>query len=103
MTTDQGGNSQTVRLTFEGHPVTAPAGASVAAALVAAGIVTFGSRPMSEAPRGAFCMMGSCFDCMVEIDGVANRQACMETVRDGQAVRRMPARIASGERDDATT
>lgn len=103
MTTDQGGNSRTVQLTFEGQPVTAPAGASVAAALVAAGIVTFGPRPVSEAPRGAFCMMGACFDCMVEIDGAGNRQACMEPVRDGQVVRRMPARIAPGERDDAST
>jgi len=82
-----------VRLTFEGQPVTAPAGATVAAALLAAGIVDFGARVSSDAPRGPFCMMGACFDCMVEIDGIANRQACRVSVRDGQVVRRMGARL----------
>jgi predicted molibdopterin-dependent oxidoreductase YjgC len=33
-------------------------------------------------------MMGVCFDCLVEIDGVANRQACMIEVRDGMRVKR---------------
>jgi len=33
--------------------------------------------------------MGVCFDCLVEIDGVPNRQGCMTTVQDGMRVRRM--------------
>jgi predicted molibdopterin-dependent oxidoreductase YjgC len=32
-------------------------------------------------------MMGACFDCLVEIDGVPSRQSCMVTVRDGMRVR----------------
>jgi predicted molibdopterin-dependent oxidoreductase YjgC len=94
MTANKGESPGAVRLTFEGQPLTAPAGATVAAALLAADIVDFGSRSASGAPRGPFCMMGACFDCMVEIDGIANRQACMELVRDGQVIRRMSARFA---------
>jgi sarcosine oxidase subunit alpha len=41
---------------------------------------------VSGAPRAAFCMMGACFDCLVTIDGVGSRQACMVPVRDGMAV-----------------
>jgi predicted molibdopterin-dependent oxidoreductase YjgC len=33
-------------------------------------------------------MMGVCFDCLVEIDGVGNRQACLTLVADGMQVRR---------------
>ncbi|MCP5072892.1 MAG: (2Fe-2S)-binding protein [Rhodobacteraceae bacterium] len=91
--------NRTVRFTFEGRSIEAPEHATVAAALIAAGVTQFGSRPVSGAPRGAFCMMGSCFDCMVVIDGVANRQACMEIVRPGMAVQmmnRLPVGTAEG-------
>jgi D-hydroxyproline dehydrogenase subunit gamma len=102
MRTDDSDKSEIVQLTFEGQRVKAPVGATVGAALLAAGIVGFGVRPVSGAPRGAFCMMGTCFECMVEIDGVANRQACMELVREGQQIRRMPARFAvKGQGDGA--
>jgi predicted molibdopterin-dependent oxidoreductase YjgC len=78
----------TVRLTFEGRAVEAREGDSVAAALLAAGISSFRETPVSTAPRAPYCMMGVCFDCLVDIDGTPNRQVCMTTVRDGMAVRR---------------
>ncbi|SLN12907.1 hypothetical protein PEL8287_00466 [Roseovarius litorisediminis] len=59
-----------------------PEGANLAAALLAAGITTFRQTPVSGAPRAPFCMMGACFDCLVEIDGIT-RQACMLEVTDG--------------------
>ncbi|MFU1477288.1 (2Fe-2S)-binding protein [Roseovarius sp. C7] len=46
----------------------------------------FRRTPVSGAPRGPFCMMGACFDCLVEIDGVA-RQACMVEVCAGLDIR----------------
>jgi predicted molibdopterin-dependent oxidoreductase YjgC len=64
-----------------------PEGANLAAALLAAGVSVFRHTPVSGAPRGPFCMMGACFDCLVEIDGVA-RQACMTTVTPGLRVAR---------------
>jgi len=78
-----------VALEFEGQPVTARAGDNVAAALLAAGHLTLRTTPVSGAPRAPFCMMGVCFDCLVEIDGEANRQACMTPVAAGMKARRM--------------
>jgi len=72
---------------FEGETLTAKAGDTLAAALLASGHRTFRATPVSGAPRGPLCMMGVCFDCLVEIDGAANRQACMTEVLDGMRVR----------------
>jgi D-hydroxyproline dehydrogenase subunit gamma len=74
--------------TFEGRPVQASDEDTVASALLAAGETVFRSTPVSGAARGPFCLMGACFDCLVEIDGTPNRQACMQKVRDGMVVRR---------------
>jgi predicted molibdopterin-dependent oxidoreductase YjgC len=76
-----------VAIDVDGASVTARDGDSVAAALLNAGIVPFRTTPVSGAPRSPLCMMGICFDCLVEIDGVPNRQACTVTVRDGMHVR----------------
>ena len=43
---------------------------------------------VSGSPRAPYCMMGVCFDCLMEIDGVGNRQACLTPVADGMQVRR---------------
>lgn len=77
-----------VAFTFEGQPLTAAKGDTVASALLAAGETVFRSTPVSGADRGPFCMMGVCFDCLVEIDGTPNRQACMTPVSEGMNVRR---------------
>ncbi len=77
-----------LRLHFEGRTILAREGDSVAAALLAAGIRVFRETPISGSPRGPYCMMGVCFECLVEIDGVDNRQACMTAALDGMAIRR---------------
>ena len=75
-----------VRLTLDGEPITARAGDNVAAALLAAGIKSCRTTPVSGAPRAPYCMMGVCFDCLVTVNGVGNRQACMVRVAEGMAV-----------------
>ncbi|MDX2315947.1 MAG: (2Fe-2S)-binding protein [Gammaproteobacteria bacterium] len=80
--------SKQLRVTFEGEELLAHPNDTVAAALLATGQWQFRTTPVSEAPRGPFCMMGVCFECLVEIDGVANRQACMTEVRDGMRINR---------------
>jgi predicted molibdopterin-dependent oxidoreductase YjgC len=77
-----------LRFTFDGAEVRARAGDSVAAALLAAGHVAFRDTAVSGSARGPFCMMGACFDCLVEIDGVPARQACMVPVAEGMRVAR---------------
>jgi predicted molibdopterin-dependent oxidoreductase YjgC len=77
-----------ITLLFEGREVAARAGDSVAAALLAAGLRSFRTTPVSGAPSAPWCMMGVCFECLVEIDGIASRQACMTPAADGMRVRR---------------
>jgi D-hydroxyproline dehydrogenase subunit gamma len=78
--------ASSVTLTVDGQPVAARAGDSVAAALLAAGIGHCRTTPVTNAPRAPYCLMGVCFDCLVTIDGVGNRQGCLVPVRDGMKV-----------------
>ncbi len=72
-----------IAIEIDGKPAAAAPGDSVAAAMFAAGISTFRRAPVDGGPRGPWCAMGVCFECLVEIDGEPNRQACMTPVRDG--------------------
>ena len=75
-----------VTLFIEGKAITARASDSVAAAMLAADLEHCRTTPVSESPRAPYCMMGVCFDCLVTIDGVGNRQACLERVSEGMRV-----------------
>jgi predicted molibdopterin-dependent oxidoreductase YjgC len=79
--------TRTVSLTFNDQPLNVPAGISVAAALLMSGISRFRATPVSESPRAPYCMMGVCFECLVEIDGVPNRQSCLIEAVDGMRIR----------------
>jgi len=67
---------------WDGRALPARAGEPLAAALIAAGVQRFRATSLSGAPRGAFCMMGACFDCVVLVGGEAV-QACMIRVTPG--------------------
>lgn len=77
-----------IRFSYDGREIVARPGDSVAVALLAAGETSLRETPVSGAPRAPYCMMGVCFDCLVEIDGVGNRQACLTQVAEGMQVRR---------------
>ena len=81
-------NSRWVEIHIDGQSVRAIEGESVAAALLAAGLRSCRTTPISGAPRAPYCMMGVCYECLVEIDGVPNRQSCQIPVREGMQVRR---------------
>ena len=80
--------AEEIRFSFDGREFVARAGDSVAMALLAADETSLRETPVSGAPRSPYCMMGVCFDCLVEIDGIGNRQACLTLVADGMQVRR---------------
>jgi hypothetical protein len=61
--------------------------ASLAAGLLAAGITAVRLSPVGQGPRAPYCMMGVCFECLVEVDGRPNRQACLITPQAGMQVR----------------
>jgi predicted molibdopterin-dependent oxidoreductase YjgC len=81
-------NGAQLRFSYEDGTIEAVQGESVAAALLVAGVTSLRETPVSGAPRAPYCLMGVCFDCLVEIDGVANRQACLTKVTEGIVVRR---------------
>lgn len=77
-----------VSLYIDGKPHSAKRGESLAAVLMRHQPPVFRSHPVDDSPRSAFCMMGVCFECLVEIDGIRGQQACLVTVRDGMSVNR---------------
>ena len=76
-----------VALTLDGRPVTAFEGESLAAVLLAEGHVAT-RFTQGGSPRGVFCGMGVCFDCLVVVDGVPNTRACVTWAREGMRVHR---------------
>jgi predicted molibdopterin-dependent oxidoreductase YjgC len=70
----------------DGEPVSACDGQTVAAALLASGRQVF-RHTATGAPRGVFCGMGVCFDCLVTVDDQADRRACITPARPGMRVR----------------
>jgi predicted molibdopterin-dependent oxidoreductase YjgC len=76
-----------VVIVLDGRPVSVPRGASVAAAVLQQGLIARRTG-LSDAPRAPYCLMGVCFDCLMEIDGVPNRRACLVSVEEGMQVRR---------------
>ena len=63
-------------LTFDGRPISGYADETIAACLVANGIGAF-RTDRAGAPRGMYCGMGVCFECLVRVDGRENVRACM--------------------------
>ena len=81
-----GDTGTAVTLKVDGKPIRARSGDTVAAAMLAAGIDHCRTTPVTGAPRAPYCLMGVCFDCLVTIDGVGSRHACLVPVREGMAV-----------------
>ncbi|WP_137045311.1 (2Fe-2S)-binding protein [Pseudolabrys sp. FHR47] len=75
-----------VAVTIDGEPFDAREGDSVAAALLAAGRSHCRETPVSGAMRAPYCMMGVCFDCLVTVDGIGNRQGCLIRVEHGMRI-----------------
>ncbi len=80
------GGGKTVAVTVDGQAVDAFAGETVATVLLALGRLTFRHTDRLHSPRGLFCGMGVCFDCLVTIDGQPNVRACMTPVQAGMVV-----------------
>ena len=77
-----------IKIYFEGELINAHKGQTVASALLEAGVKHFQNTTSRGSQRGPFCMMGVCFDCLVEIDEQPNQQACMVNVYQEMKIRR---------------
>jgi hypothetical protein len=82
----------TVAVEVEGRTIRMPLGASAAAAVLVAGLPSIRDTGVGGTERAPYCMMGACFDCLAEIDGMPNRQSCMVAVRPGMRIRRQRGR-----------
>lgn len=80
-----------LRFTFDGTTLSAPSDVSVAAALTQNGKRIF-RHTDTNAPRGIFCGMGVCQDCLITVDGQHNQRACMTPLRDGMKISAQIAR-----------
>ncbi len=79
---------KTVTIILDGIPQEVPVGISVAAAVLGKGHVHTRVSPVSGEPRAPYCMMGVCYECMMEIDGLKDQQSCQIQVREGMTVNR---------------
>jgi predicted molibdopterin-dependent oxidoreductase YjgC len=77
---------QAVAIAVDGEDVVAYEGESIAAALLASGHRVTRWTARLEEPRGYFCGMGVCQDCLVTVDDAPNVRACMTPVCDGMRV-----------------
>ncbi|WP_427134188.1 (2Fe-2S)-binding protein [Pseudarthrobacter sp. S9] len=75
-----------VTVSFDGRLLEAAPGQSVGAALVTQGITAWRSTRKGARPRGLFCGIGVCFDCLVTVDGAPNQRACLVEVRGGMQI-----------------
>jgi len=77
---------RTVTIYFDGRPVRALEGEPIAAALLAAGVCTMRTTPRLGEPRGVFCAIGRCTDCLMTMDGTPNVRMCVTPVREGMRI-----------------
>ncbi|MDO4568339.1 MAG: (2Fe-2S)-binding protein [Clostridia bacterium] len=75
-----------VTIFYNGEPIEAYEGESIAAALHAAGVRVLGYSSELHRPRGFYCAIGNCSSCMMVVDGVPNVKTCITPIRDGMRV-----------------
>ena len=79
---------ETVSINLEGENLDVEKGQTVASALLVGCNKVFRSSVVSGQPRAPYCMMGVCFECLIEIDGIPNQRACMIPVREAMKIKR---------------
>ena len=75
-----------IEFSFDGRPIDAVVGQSIGAALIAAGHRSWRRTRFDQAPRGIFCGIGVCFDCLVEVNGRPSRRACLVPAQSDDVV-----------------
>jgi predicted molibdopterin-dependent oxidoreductase YjgC len=76
-----------VRFSFDGVPMDAPRGMTIGGALLANGVRSWRLTRSGGRPRGMFCAIGVCFDCLVDVGDSRAVRACLVPVEDGDTIR----------------
>ena len=85
-----------VTITFDGEELSGVAGQSIAGVILASGRMGFRRTSGQDKPRGVFCGIGVCFDCLVVVDGVEDVRSCQRRARDGNVVTTQHRELAGG-------
>ncbi|MEV0647362.1 (2Fe-2S)-binding protein [Phytomonospora sp. NPDC050363] len=75
-----------MNITVDGRAVPAEEGQTIGAALHAAGMRSWRTTRFGGRPRGLFCGIGVCFDCLVTVNGRTSIRACLAPARDGDVI-----------------
>lgn len=87
-----------IKIIFEGQTIDAEEGDPVAVALMNAGIMAFRTTPKRKEPRGVFCAIGRCTDCMMTINGKENVRTCITLVEEGMTIEKGHLTLAGGRK-----
>jgi predicted molibdopterin-dependent oxidoreductase YjgC len=79
-------DARRVKLDYDGREIEGREGEPIAAALMAAGVRTFRYTKRFHQPRGIYCAIGRCTDCMMIVDGTPNVRTCVTPVKEGMKV-----------------
>ena len=77
-----------VAIEFEGRSYRGVRGQSIAGILLANDVLDWRTTGDGERPRGLFCGIGVCFDCVVTVDGIPDVRACQRRATGGECVER---------------
>lgn len=75
-----------VTFSFDGKELSGYEGESIAAALKAAGVMVHRYTAKQHKPRGIFCAIGRCTDCVMVVDGKPNIRTCVTPLTEGMKV-----------------
>ena len=77
---------ETVSITVDGKPYKALSGEVIAAVLMANGIMVHRHTTKRHEPRGIYCGIGQCTDCVMTVNGRPNVRTCITPVEDGMEI-----------------
>ncbi|SEA81512.1 2Fe-2S iron-sulfur cluster binding domain-containing protein [Eubacterium aggregans] len=83
-----------VTFSFNGKAMEGYEGEPIAMALKAAGVVIHRYTAKRHEPRGIFCAIGRCTDCVMVVDGVPNIRTCVTPLAEGMDVRTQDGCVA---------
>ncbi len=89
-----------VKIYIDGRELMVYEGEMIAAALIANGINIFRYTKHKNKPRGIYCGIGRCTDCVMVVDGIPNVRTCITPVKDGIIIERQHGVGKWGEKDD---
>ncbi|WZH38312.1 MAG: (2Fe-2S)-binding protein [Microbacterium enclense] len=80
-------HSPTLTVSVDGATLEGAEGQTIAGVLLASGRLGWRTTSVGGRPRGVFCGIGVCFDCIAEVNGERDVRLCQRRAKDGDVVR----------------